>query len=337
MASMTSTPGTSLGGRNVLVTGAGGFIGSHLTERLAAEGANVRAMVRYSSSGSRGWLERSPHAAGIDFRYGDISDRDFVRKAMDGCDVVFHLAALIGIPYSYVSPDAYVRTNIVGTMNVLEAARQLGTGRVLITSTSEVYGTALTAPISEEHPKQPQSPYSATKIAADCMAESFWRSFDLPVGIVRPFNTFGPRQSARAVIPTIISQCLAGAEEIRLGNLSPTRDLNYVDNTVDGFLAAADGDAAMGQALNFGFGQEISIGDLAERIVSLTGSNARIVSEEQRLRPDRSEVERLLADNTKAREATGWEPRVGLDEGLTRTIEWMREHLGAYRVGEYMV
>ena len=329
--------GSTLEGRTVLVTGAGGFIGSHLAERLAADGAKVRAMVRYSSGGSRGWLEASKHAEAIDFRYGDISDRDFVRNAMDGCEVVFHLAALIGIPYSYVSPDAYVRTNIVGTMNVLEGARQLETPRTLITSTSEVYGTALTAPIDEGHPKQPQSPYSATKIAADCMAESFWRSFDLPVGIVRPFNTFGPRQSARAVIPTIISQCLAGAEEIRLGNLTPTRDLNYVDNTVEGFLAAADSDAAIGQAMNFGFGEEISIGDLAERIVALTGSKARVVSEDQRLRPDRSEVERLLADNTRAREATGWTPRVGLDEGLRRTIEWMQGNLGAYRVGEYMV
>lgn len=334
---MTDISDLSLSGRTVLVTGAGGFIGSHLAERLVAEGATVRAMVRYSSSGMRGWLENSEHAGDIDFRYGDISDRDFTLSTMQGCDVVFHLAALIGIPYSYVSPDAYVRTNVVGTTNVLEAARRLETPRVLITSTSEVYGTALTAPIAESHPKQPQSPYSATKIAADCIAESFWRSFGLPVSIVRPFNTFGPRQSARAVIPTIISQCLAGAKEIRLGNLTPTRDLNYVDNTVEGFLAAAVSDAAVATAVNFGYGEEISIGDLAQRIIELTGSDAKIVSEDQRLRPDQSEVERLLADNTLAREATGWTPKVGLDEGLTRTIEWMESNIGAYRVGEYMV
>lgn len=328
---------SALSGKQVLVTGAGGFIGSHLAERLVAEGANVRAMVRYSSTGTRGWLDRSERASDMEFVYGDISDRDFVRGAMKDCAVVFHLAALIGIPYSYVSPDAYVRTNIVGTTNVLEAGRQLETPKILVTSTSEVYGTALTAPISEDHPKQPQSPYSATKISADCIAESFWRSFDMPVTIVRPFNTFGPRQSARAVIPTIISQCLGGAKEIRLGSLTPTRDLNYVSNSVEGFLSAAIADGIGGDALNFGFGQEISIGDLAKKIIALTGSDATIVSEEKRLRPDRSEVERLLADNSLAKAKTGWEPAIGLDEGLQLTIDWMRENLGAYRVGEYMV
>lgn len=323
--------------KTVLVTGAGGFIGSHLAERLVEHVGEVRALVRYSSSGTRGWLEGSPQADHIHFYYGDICDRDFMLKAMGGVDVVFHLAALIGIPYSYHSPDAYVRTNVLGTTNVLQVARDLGTERILVTSTSEVYGTALHVPISEDHPKQPQSPYSATKIAADSIAESFWRSFEMPIGIVRPFNTFGPRQSARAVIPTIISQCIAGSEAIRLGNLAPTRDLNFVANTVDAFLVCATHPAALGTAINFGYGQEISIGDLARRIINLIGSGAEVVSEDERLRPSASEVARLLADNEKARRLLGWQPRISLDQGLQRTIDWVRQHMNVYRPREYAV
>lgn len=332
---MTATG--DLKNKTVLVTGAGGFIGSHLAERLVGEAGKVKSMVRYSSTGTRGWLDKSERAADMEFVYGDISDRDFVEASMKGVDVVFHLAALIGIPYSYVSPDAYVRTNIEGTMNVLQVARSMATEKVLVTSTSEVYGTALIAPIPESHPKQPQSPYSATKIAADCLAESFWRTYDLPVGIVRPFNTFGPRQSQRAVIPTIITQCLAGAKSIKLGNLTPTRDLNFVDNTVDAFVVASKSSASVGTALNFGYGQEISIGDLAKLIIELTGADCEVESEDMRLRPEKSEVERLLADNSAAKAALGWNPQVSLGDGLKRTIEWMRANIGRYRVGEYTV
>ncbi len=326
-------------GKRVLVTGAAGFIGSHLCEALAREGAQVRAFFHYNALGFRGWLEASELASEFEYFPGDIGDGNAVREAVSGCDMVFHLAALIGIPYSYYAPDSYVRTNVAGTLNVLQAARALGVERVLHTSTSEVYGTARQVPIREDHPLQGQSPYSASKIGADKMAESFFLSFQTPVITCRPFNTFGPRQSARAVIPTVITQALAG-DEVRLGALHPTRDLNYVANTAEGFMAAALGpDSALGETFNFGFGEEISIGDLARLIIELTGSKAEIVSDDARVRPGASEVERLIADNAKARDMLGWSPEVGLREGLERTIAWFRDpaNLARYKPGEYAV
>lgn len=323
-------------GKKVLVTGAGGFIGSHLTERLVQEGAKVRAMVHYNALGTWGWLDQSPQRSDIEVCAGDIADRDSVRQAMQGAEVVFHLAALIAIPYSYHAPASYVRTNIEGTLNVLQNARDLGVMRIVHTSTSETYGTARYAPIDEAHPMQGQSPYSATKIGADKLAESFFLSFEVPVVTVRPFNTFGPRQSARAVIPTIITQCLAG-ETVRLGNVQPTRDMNYVSNTVDGFLLAASVAGIEGRTINLGTGNEISIGDLAQLIAKLTGTSITIESEQQRVRPAGSEVERLLADITLAQELLGYTPAVSLEEGLTRTIEWMQHHLERYRPGVYVL
>ncbi|MEI9897621.1 MAG: SDR family NAD(P)-dependent oxidoreductase [Chthoniobacter sp.] len=292
----------------VLVTGGGGFIGSHLVERLVALGAKVRALVHYNALGRHGWLDESPMHREIEIIAGDICDRDSVRSAMQDTEIVFHLAALIAIPYSYRAPGSYVRTNIEGTLNVLQAARELKTARVIHTSTSEVYGTARYVPIDEAHPLQGQSPYSASKIGADKMAESFQLSFEVPVVTVRPFNTFGPRQSARAVIPTVIAQCLAGKPVIRLGSLHPTRDMNYVGNTVEGFLAAASHPAAIGRSINLGSNREIAIGDLAQMIIRLTGSSATIESDAARLRPEKSEVERLLADNRLAKEILEWEP-----------------------------
>ena len=320
--------------KSVLITGAGGFIGSHLAERLAEAGAKTRAMVRYDSRSSRGWLEKSPLASRITFIAGDIRDASFVREAMTGVDCVFHLAALIAIPYSYHAPASYVETNITGTLNVLQAARELGTERVLVTSTSEVYGTAQEVPIPETHPLQGQSPYSATKIAADKLAEAYHLSFNLPVVTVRPFNTFGPRQSARAVIPTIISQVMAG-RPLKLGSLTPTRDLNYVSNTVDGFLASAQAPKAVGQVINFGSGREISIGDLAHLIMDLMGTRVAIHTEPERLRPEKSEVQRLLADNSRAERLLNWRPAASLEDGLTATIGWFRSHLDLYRPDEY--
>ena len=328
----------SLKGKTVLVTGAGGFIGSHLAEACVREGANVRAMVHYNALGSRGWLDRSPIQAELDIRSGDITDPDSAYASVEGCDIVFHLAALIAIPYSYQAPHSYVRTNIEGTLNVLNAVRRFNVGRMLHTSTSEVYGTAQTVPISEEHPLQGQSPYSASKIGADKIVESYFCSFETPVTIIRPFNTFGPRQSARAVIPTIISQCLAGKEVVKLGTLNPTRDLNYVGNTVEGYLAAATApDDSVGETYNLGSGREISIGDLADLIISLSGCSAVIECEAQRLRPDSSEVERLLADADKARDVLGWEPEYTLEEGLEKTIAWIGDNLANYRPDEYTV
>jgi dTDP-glucose 4,6-dehydratase len=324
-------------GRKVLVTGAGGFIGSHLAEELVRRGASVRAFVHYNFQGSRGWLETSELATEMEVVSGDIIDRDSVKGAMKDVDAVFHLAALIAIPYSYAAPGSYVNANIIGTMNVLQNARELGTPRVLHTSTSEVYGTALFAPITEEHPLQGQSPYSASKIGADKMAESFYLSFNTPVVTVRPFNTFGPRQSARAVIPTIITQCLAGKKTIKLGAVSPTRDMNYVQNTAEGFIAAAESDKAIGQTINFGSGREITVGDLAHLIAKLCGTEIQIESEEQRMRPERSEVNRLLASNSKALEYTGWTPRTTLEEGLEKTIAWFRENSHRYRADIYNV
>ena len=322
-------------GKRVLVTGAGGFIGSHLAERLAELGAHTRAMVRYTSNGNWGWLDSSPRKGDMQVVLGDIRDRDSVREAMRDVDHVFHLAALIAIPYSYHAPDSYVQTNVVGTLNVLQTARDVGVERIVHTSTSEVYGTARYVPIDEKHPLQGQSPYSASKIGADKMAEAFHLSFGLPVVTVRPFKTYGPRQSARAVIPTIVTQCLAGQRTIRLGNLEPTRDLSHVSDTVEGFLAAAASQQAVGTVLNLGNGREISIGDLAHRIAQLASADVAIECDEQRVRPAGSEVERLLADNRLMTALTGWQPRISLDEGLRGTIEWIRENLGQFRVGTY--
>ncbi len=328
-------PTMSLSSSTVLVTGAGGFIGSHLTEQLVRQGAKVRAMVRYNSRGFRGWLDDSPHAKNIEFLPGDIRDPHFVRESMRGVDVVFHLAALIAIPYSYSAPESYVSTNITGTLNVLQAGRELGTKRILHTSTSEVYGTALQVPIPETHPLQGQSPYSASKIGADKLAESYHLSFGLPVVTVRPFNTFGPRQSMRAVIPTIITQLLAG-REVKLGALTPTRDMNFVANTAAGFIRAAEVPEAIGGTFNFGSGREISIGDLAAAIAKIVGVKLDLATEAERMRPEKSEVQRLLADNTLATQKLGWTPETGLEEGLEKTVEWFRSHLHLYRPDEYV-
>lgn len=323
-------------GRRVLVTGAGGFIGSHLAELLVQEGASVRAMVHYNGAGRRGWLDSSRHADQMEFVAGDVADQESVWQAVAGCDTVFHLAALIAIPYSYVAPRSYVRTNVEGTLNVMEACRRLDVARVVHTSTSEVYGTALRVPIDEEHPLQGQSPYSASKIGADKIAESYHLSFGLPVVTVRPFNTYGPRQSARAVIPTIITQCLAG-QTVKLGNLDPTRDLNFVADTASGFLAAASSENAAGQTYNLGTGREISIGDLARLIGQLAGSPVEVVTDGQRIRPEGSEVERLLASTAKTTRDLGWSSQVSLEEGLARTIDWVRAHQDHYRPGVYAV
>lgn len=320
----------------VLVTGAGGFIGSHLTEHLVALGAQTRAFIRYSSSGNRGWLSQSTIAQKVDFFHGDICDPDSVSAAVQDVDIVFHLAALIAIPYSYQAPRAYLRTNVEGTLNILQSARQHQVQQVVQTSTSETYGSAQYVPIDEKHPLQGQSPYSASKIAADKLAESFHLSFDLPVTTIRPFNTYGPRQSARAVIPTIISQALT-SNSIKLGSLSPTRDLNFVADTVDGFIKMAESPHAIGQVINIGTGKEISIGDLANTIVKLIGKNVSIECEEQRLRPENSEVDRLCADNTRAKKLIHWAPKNTLEDGLSQTITWMEHHLSHYRPQDYAV
>lgn len=324
--------------KRVLVTGAAGFIGSHLVERLVREGHRVRAYVHYNSRNDWGNLELVDPAVKreIEVVTGDIADPFSVRHATRGVQVVYHLSSLIAIPYSYVAPQSYVQTNVQGAINVLQAARDEGVERVVHTSTSECYGTAQYVPIDEKHPLQGQSPYSASKIGADMLAESYWRSFELPVAIIRPFNTFGPRQSARAVIPTIISQALKGGT-IKLGSLTPTRDMNYVDNTVDGFLAVAQHPAAVGQVINVGSGREISIGDLARLIVQLVGSSSEVVEDSQRIRPAASEVERLLCGHAKARELLGWTPRVDLEEGLQRSIDWFRGHLDRYKTDIYNI
>lgn len=324
------------GGRKVLVTGAGGFIGSQLAERLAELGADVRAFLHYNARQSRGWLDDSPLAAGMEMRFGDLADSDSVRAAVQGCDTVFHLGALIAIPYSYQAPESYVRTNIIGTLNVLQAARAAGTRRVIHTSTSEVYGTARTVPIDENHPLQGQSPYSASKIGADKMAESFHLSFGLPVVTIRPFNTFGPRQSLRAVIPTIISQALRG-DLVRLGSLHPTRDFNFVGDTIAGFVLAADADAAMGKAINLGSGREISMADLVTLIGQLLGKPLTVQQEAERLRPEGSEVDRLLASASLAHRLLGWTSTIGLEEGLNRTITWIRDHAARYDGSRFVV
>jgi NAD dependent epimerase/dehydratase len=314
-------------GKKVVVTGAGGFIGSHLCERLLLEGAEVTAFVRYNSRGAPGLLALLPDAARRSIRTigGDLRDPEAVRSALRGQEVVFHLGALIAIPYSYVHPYEVADTNVIGTLNVLSAARSESISRLVHTSTSEVYGSAQTVPISESHPLQGQSPYSASKIGADALVESYYRSFALPVVTVRPFNTYGPRQSGRAVIPTIVGQALNG-ERISLGSLSPTRDFNFVSDTVEGFLALAGSDEALGQAVNVGTGLEITIGAIAEMIVRLVGRDVPIVSSDERKRPERSEVVRLICDASLATRLTGWRPLVGLEEGLERVIEFMREY-----------
>lgn len=325
--------------KKILVTGADGFIGSHLTESLLEKGYEVRAFSYYNSFNTWGWLDTLPKEKldAIEVFTGDIRDPNGVRTAMKGVDAVFHLAALIAIPFSYHSPDSYVDTNIKGTLNVLQAGRDLELERVLVTSTSEVYGTAQYVPIDEHHPYQGQSPYSATKIGADRLAESFYRSFDMPISIVRPFNTFGPRQSARAVIPTIISQLLAGKEEIKLGSLTPTRDFNYVKDTAAGFIAIAESDKTIGQEINIATQQEISIGDLAREIISQINPKAVIVCEEERLRPEKSEVNRLLGSNEKLKQLTDWKQQYTFARGIEETIAWMREHMSAYKADIYNI
>ncbi len=323
--------------KTILITGAGGFIGSHLAERAVSLGFRVRAFVRYNSRGSWGWLEESAYKDDFEVIAGDIRDYDSVYGALKGCDAVFHLAALIGIPYSYVSPQAYVQTNIGGTYNVLQACRELGLEQVLITSTSETYGTAQRVPIDENHPMVGQSPYAASKIGADQLAISYYRSFELPVKIVRPFNTYGPRQSARAVIPTVISQLLAGRGAIEIGNLEPTRDLTYVADTVEGFLEIFKADGLFGEITNIGMNEEISIGDLIALIGSVMNRRVEIVSDEQRIRPEMSEVDRLRCNNEKILGRTAWRPRYDLQSGLAETIEWLRGHLSLYKTDRYTV
>lgn len=325
--------------KKVLVTGADGFIGSHLTEQLIESGYEVKAFTYYNSFNTWGWLDTLPKdkLKQIEIFAGDVRDPNGVYEAMKGIDQVFHLAALIAIPFSYHSPDSYVDTNIKGTLNVLQAGRKLDTEKIMITSTSEVYGTAKYVPIDEHHPYQGQSPYSATKIGADRLAESFYRSFDMPITIVRPFNTFGPRQSARAVIPTIITQLLAGKEEIELGSLSPTRDFNYVKDTANGFIEIAKSNKTIGQEINIATQKEISIGYLAEVIINQINPNAKIVCDEQRLRPNKSEVNRLLGSNEKIMQLTDWKQQYTFEEGIAETIEWLKKHLESYKTDIYNV
>jgi NAD dependent epimerase/dehydratase len=331
--------------KKILVTGADGFIGSHLTEELVRQGHDVRAFVLYNSFNSWGWLDESDAEVrkSIAVFSGDIRDPHGVKQAMKGCDVVLHLAALIAIPYSYHSPDTYVDTNIKGALNIVQAARELGVAKVVHTSTSEVYGTARFVPITEEHPLQGQSPYSASKIGADQIAMSFYTSFNTPVSIIRPFNTYGPRQSARAVIPTVITQIASGHKKIRLGSLHPTRDFNYIKDSVRGFLAVAESDRSVGEVINIGNNFEISIGDTVKLISEIMGAAIEIETDEVRIRPEKSEVERLWADNAKAKKLAGWEPQYagieGLRSGLRETVAWFREpgNLKAYKAHLYNI
>lgn len=325
--------------KKVLVTGADGFIGSHLTEILLEKGYDVKAFTFYNSFNNWGWLDTLPEdkLSEINIFSGDIRDTNGVREAMRGVDMVFHLAALISIPFSYHSPDSYVDTNIKGTLNVLQAARELETEKIMITSTSEVYGTAQYIPIDERHPLQGQSPYSATKIGADRLAESFFRSFRLPIAIIRPFNTYGPRQSARAVIPTIIIQLLAGKTEIKLGSLTPTRDFNYVKDTAEGFIAIAESDKTVGEEINIASQKEISIGTLANEIIKQINPRAKIICEEQRVRPEKSEVNQLLGSNQKIKQLTNWSPRYTLFQGLGETIEWISKNRNRYKADIYNI
>ncbi len=323
--------------KKILVTGAGGFIGSHLTELLVNEGYEVKAFVHYNSSNKWGWLDSSSVKNNVEVITGDIRDMDSVFAAMQGCDSVFHLAALIGIPYSYVSPQAYIKTNIDGTYNILQSARQLGVEKIMVTSTSETYGTAQYVPIDENHPMVGQSPYSATKIGADQLAISYYKSFDLPIKIVRPFNTYGPRQSARAIIPTVISQILSGKTELNLGNLTPTRDLTFVKDTANGFLQIALADGLFGEITNIGMSEEITIGDLVKLIAKQIGAEVEIRSDEQRIRPDKSEVERLFCNNSKILANTQWKPNYTLESGLIETIEWIKNNLSYFKTNIYNV
>lgn len=325
--------------KKILVTGADGFIGSHLTEELVTKGYQVKAFAYYNSFNSWGWLDSLPKSikSQIEVFTGDVRDPNGVREAMKGMDQVFHLAALIAIPFSYHSPDTYVDTNIKGTLNVLQAAKELDTSRILITSTSEVYGTALYVPIDEMHPFQGQSPYSATKIGADRLAESFYRSFNLPITIVRPFNTYGPRQSARAVIPTIITQLLGGKTDIQLGSLSPTRDFNYVKDTVSGFIEISRSEKTIGEEVNIATQQEISIGQLAEELIRQINPNAKISCDEQRLRPEKSEVNRLLGSNEKIKRLTNWKPQYTFEQGISETIDFFRNNINKYKFDIYNI
>lgn len=325
--------------KKILVTGADGFIGSHLVEKLVSLGSEVTALAQYNSFNTWGWLDTVEDRIRKEVKVvtGDIREYDGVKRVVKGQDVVFHLAALIAIPYSYLSPMAYVRTNIEGTTNVLEACRDYDVEKIVHTSTSETYGTALYVPIDEKHPMQGQSPYSSSKIGADKMAESFYKSFDTPVATIRPFNTYGPRQSARAVIPTVISQILSGKKKIELGSLIPTRDFNYVKDTAEAFIKVAESEKTIGQVVNAGSNKEISIGDLVEKIIKISGKEVEIVCDEQRIRPEKSEVNRLWADNSRIKELTGWEPSYTLDQGLKETIAWIGENLNYFKSDIYNV
>ena len=324
--------------KKVLVTGAGGFIGSHLTERLFELGAKIRAFVRYTSRADEGFIKHFSDdlRKNMDIVYGDIRELETVVKAMDGVDIIFNLAALVGIPYSYIHPQEVIEANTIGTLNVLMAARDVGIEKLVQTSTSEVYGTARYVPINEDHPKQPQSPYSASKIAADAIALSFYHSFDLPVAVIRPFNTYGPRQSDRAVIPSIISQVLT-KDRLILGNTTPTRDFTFVTDTAEGFIKVAESEKSVGMEINIGSGQEISIEDLARKIISLVGRDIVVEHDKERIRPAHSEVERLCADNTRARNVLGWLPRVSLTHGLEETISFIKSNPGLYDPDKYRV
>lgn len=324
--------------KQVLVTGAGGFIGSHLTEVLVKAGANVRVFIRYNSRDGRGNLEDLEPAVlkQLEIIAGDLRDVDAIDRSVKGCDTVFHLGALVGIPYSYKNPREVVETNILGTFNILNSGRDHGVNRIVCTSTSEVYGSARYVPIDEMHPLQGQSPYSASKIGADKLAESFYASYNLPVVTIRPFNCYGPRQSARAIIPTIITQALA-SQEIRIGNTEAMRDFTFVTDTVQGFIAAAQTQKSVGKVINVGSGKEISIGELADLILKKTQSSAKIVIDKSRVRPSRSEVNRLLADNRLAKEALGWEPQVSMEEGIEKTVAWIAAHLNRFQIGKYQI
>lgn len=328
-----------LRGKKVLVTGAEGFIGSHLTEKLVQLGADVTALVQYNSFNNWGWIDTFDKEVlnSIKVETGDIRELDGMNRIIKGQEVVFHLAALIAIPYSYLSPMAYVRTNVEGTTNVLEACRSHDVQKIIHTSTSETYGTALYVPIDEKHPMQGQSPYSASKIGADKMAESFYRSFNMPIATLRPFNTYGPRQSARAVIPTIISQILAGKNEIKLGSLSPTRDFNFVKDTAEAFIKVAESDRTIGEVINAGSNYEITIGDTVKKIIDIIGKDVKIICDEERIRPEKSEVNRLWADNTKIKELTDWTPKYSIDEGLAETVAWIKENMKHYKPDIYNV
>jgi NAD dependent epimerase/dehydratase len=329
----------NLVGKKVLVTGSEGFIGSHLTERLVELGANVTSLVQYNSFNNWGWLDTFNKEVknSINIVTGDVREYDGMKRIIKSQDVVFHLAALIAIPYSYLSPMAYVRTNVEGTTNVLEACREYDVQKIVHTSTSETYGTALYVPIDEKHPMQGQSPYSASKIGADKIAESFYRSFNLPVATIRPFNTYGPRQSARAVIPTIISQILAGNTEIKLGSLTPTRDFNYVKDTAEAFIKIAESDKTIGEVINAGSNNEISIGDTVKKIIHIMDKEVKIICDEERIRPEKSEVNRLWADNTKIKELTEWIPKYSIDDGLKETVQWIKNNMQYFKTDIYNV